>query len=470
MLRAHRVDDVRAAEHALMADLADDGELMRRAARGLADALLHVPTGEVLLVLVGSGDNGGDALYAAVHLLDRGVRVDLVLVDPEKAHAAGLEAARAAGARVVDAPRGHRYVLDAIVGIGGRPGLRERAAEVVGRLGDADVTAVDVPSGVDVDGATTPAPHVRADRTVTFGTYKVAGLVDPAAQAGGGTPVLVDIGLDPHLPAPAVESVEETDGHLLARHLFTGDVSHKYTRGVVGIAAGSDEYAGAAHLCVAGAQAGPAGMVRFVGEESLRHRVVDRAPEVVASSFDDAGRVQAWVVGPGGGEAAGRRLAWALDRDVPLVVDADALQHLPRRFSVPTLLTPHAGELARMLGVERDAVEGDPLGHATRAAEQWDVTVLLKGERTLVVQAGAPVRVNLTATPWLGTAGSGDVLAGLAGSLMAAGLDPRDAGSVAAFLHGRAGQLANPGGPFTALDVARVLPSVVADFLRGDGS
>ncbi|RYJ02912.1 MAG: NAD(P)H-hydrate dehydratase, partial [Actinomycetales bacterium] len=230
------------------------------------------------------------------------------------------------------------------------------------------------------------------------------------------------------------------------------------------------EYAGAAHLCVAGAQAGPAGMVRFVGEESLRHRVVDRAPEVVASSYDEAGRVQAWVVGPGGGSQAGERLAWALEQGVPLVVDADALQHLPDRFEVPALLTPHAGELARMLGVERDDVEAEPLAHATRAAEQWGATVLLKGERTLVVRTGAPARVNLVSTPWLGTAGSGDVLAGFAGALVAAGLDPLDAGSVAALLHGRAGQLANPGGPFTASDVARRLPSVVAAFLRGDGA
>ncbi|KQY60060.1 hypothetical protein ASD11_11215 [Aeromicrobium sp. Root495] len=470
MLRAHRADDVRAAEQALLGTLDDDGELMARAARGLAEAMHHVPAGEVLLVLVGSGSNGGDALFAAAHLLDRGVRVDLLLLEPEKVHAAGLRAALTAGAQVVDRAGGHRFVLDAIVGIGGRPGLREQAVEVVRQLQGADVTSVDVPSGVGVDEATTGEPHVRARRTVTFGTHKVAGLVDPAAAVGGGTPVLVDIGLGPYLGAPAVEALEETDGHVLARHLFTDAVSHKYTRGVVGVAAGSDEYAGAAHLCVAGAQAGPAGMVRFVGEESLRHRVVDRAPEVVASSYDEAGRVQAWVVGPGGGSQAGERLAWALEQGVPLVVDADALQHLPDRFEVPALLTPHAGELARMLGVERDDVEAEPLAHATRAAEQSGATVLLKGERTLVVRTGAPARVNLVSTPWLGTAGSGDVLAGFAGALVAAGLDPLDAGSVAALLHGRAGQLANPGGPFTASDVARRLPSVVAAFLRGDGA
>ncbi|MEH3032681.1 MAG: NAD(P)H-hydrate dehydratase [Aeromicrobium erythreum] len=272
---------------------------------------------------------------------------------------------------------------------------------------------------------------------------------------------MVDLGLD--LPAPAVEAIEPGDGHLLADHLFTTEVSHKYTRGVVGVAAGSAQYAGAAHLCVAGAQAGPAGMVRFLGEDELDRRVVDRAPEVVAAA--EPGRCQAWVVGPGTGDDAGERLATVLAQGVPVVVDADALTHLPDALPVPALLTPHAGELARMLDVDRDAVEADPLGHVTTAAERWSCTVLLKGERTLVATPGRPVRVNLTGTPWLGTAGSGDVLAGLAGSLLAAGLDPHDAGSVAAFLHGRAGQHANPGGPFTASDVAALLPGVVADFL-----
>lgn len=464
MLRAHAVDDVRAAESALMARL-PDGELMRRAARGLADALDHVPTGELVLVLVGPGDNGGDALFAATQLLDRGVRADLCLLDPDRVHAQGLAAARDAGARVVDRPDGHRFVLDGLLGIGARPGLSSRAAELADAVRGADVTAVDVPSGVDVDTGEAPGPHVEATRTVTFGTFKAAGLVDPAASVGGGLPVLVDIGLDGDLAEPSLEAVEPSDGHLVARHLFTGEVSHKYTRGVVGVAAGSAQYAGAAHLCVAGAQAGPAGMVRFLGDDELDRRVVDRAPEVVAAT--EPHRCQAWVVGPGTGDDARERLEVVLDQGVPVVVDADALAVLPGSVPVPALLTPHAGELARMLDVDRETVEARPLAHVREAAERWSCTVLLKGERTLVATPGRPTRVNLTGTRWLGTAGSGDVLAGLAGSLLAAGLDPHDAGSVAAFLHGAAGQRANPGGPFTATDVAAVLPAVLADFLRG---
>lgn len=463
MLRAHDVDDVRAAESALMARL-PDGELMRRAARGLAEALDHVPPGELLLVLVGPGDNGGDALFAATHLLDRGVRVDLCLLDPDRVHAEGLAAARDAGARVVDQPDGHRFVLDGLLGIGARPSLSGRAAELAEAVRGADVTAVDVPSGVDVDTGEAPGPHVVATRTVTFGTFKAAGLVDPAASVGGGLPVLVDIGLDGDLAEPSLEAIEAGDGQLVARHLFTDAVSHKYTRGVVGVAAGSAQYAGAAHLCVAGAQAGPAGMVRFLGDDEIDRRVVDRAPEVVAAT--EPHRCQAWVVGPGTGDDARGRLEIVLDQGVPVVVDADALGVLPDSLPVPALLTPHAGELARMLDVDRETVEARPLAHVREAAERWSCTVLLKGERTLVATPGRPTRVNLTGTKWLGTAGSGDVLAGLAGSLLATGLDPHDAGSVAAFLHGAAGQRANPGGPFTASDVAVVLPVVLADFLR----
>lgn len=464
MLTAHSVAQIRSAEEALAAAL-PPGALMQRAARGLADHLTEINPGELVLMLIGPGNNGGDALYAAVHLRDRGVRVDLCLLDPDKVHVDGLAAALASGAALIEAPTHHRLVLDAIFGIGARPGLEGRAADWAAWI-DATrpvVISVDVPSGVDVDGATASATHVRADSTITFGTYKAALLVSPAATSAS-TVDLVDIGLGPHLGQPLIEAIEPEDGHLVAELLRpmldpTATV-HKYTRGVVGVAAGSEQYAGAAHLCVDGAQSGIAGMVRFVGSAALSARVVDRAPEVVAGR----GRVQAWVVGPGGGGDAEKQLAIALEDDVPLVVDADALRFLPDRFDVPALLTPHAGELAGMLGVARAEVEADPLGHATAAAKHWNATVLLKGARTLVVQEGKPTRVNLSGSPWLATAGAGDVLAGLAGSFLAAGADPRDAGSIAAFLHGAASERANRGGPVTASMVAASLPGTIADF------
>ncbi|MET0928152.1 MAG: NAD(P)H-hydrate dehydratase [Aeromicrobium sp.] len=472
MLRAHRIADVRTAEESLAAGL-PDGELMRRASRGLADALDHVAAGEVVVMLIGPGNNGGDALFAAVHLLDRGVRIDLCVLDEGTVHAEGLAAALTAGAEIVGSPSRQRLCLDALFGIGARPGLTGRSAEWAEWIADTRpyTVAVDVPSGVDVDGGTLPSTgaHVTADATVTFGTYKNALLAGPAAGVTGraGTAIarLVDIGLAPHLPAPSIEAIEPSDGRLLAETFdwLGSPSSHKYSRGVVGIAAGSTQYAGAAHLCVAGAQAGMAGMVRFVGDVDLSRRIVDRAPEVVAGR----GRVQAWVVGPGSGDDADAQLAAALEDGVPVVVDASALQHLPDSFDVPALLTPHAGELAEMLGVRRDTVEADPLGHVTEAAERWGVAVLLKGSRTLVATTGRTTRVNLTGSPWLGTAGSGDVLAGLAGSLLASGADPHDAGSIAAFLHGAAGVRANRGGPITASAVAAALPATMAAFHDG---
>jgi ADP-dependent NAD(P)H-hydrate dehydratase / NAD(P)H-hydrate epimerase len=467
VLTAHSVADVRAAEEALMATL-PEGELMQRAARGLGDALDAIPAGDLVVALIGPGNNGGDALYAATHLLDRGVRVDLCLLDDQKVHPDGLTAALAAGAQVVTEPTEQRWCIDAMLGIGARPGLSGRAEEWATWIAERrpHVVAVDVPSGVDVDAGTVPGPYIRADATVTFGTYKNALLAGPAAAAAGTEPAqLVDIGLGPHLPEPTLESIEAADRHLLGPALTWLDSpsSHKYARGLVGVAAGSDQYAGAAHLCVAGAQAGTAGMVRFVGSDSLSARVVDRAPEVVAQ----AGRVQAWVVGSGGGDNAAEQLALALQDGVPVVIDATALEHLPTTMLVPALFTPHAGELATMLGVERDEVEADPLGHAIRASYRWGATVLLKGQRTLVATQGRATRVNLSGSSWLGTAGAGDVLAGFAGSLMASGLHPHDAGSLAAFLHGAACVRVSRGGPVTASDIVAAIPATVADFLAG---
>ncbi|MDO9379536.1 MAG: NAD(P)H-hydrate epimerase [Nocardioidaceae bacterium] len=476
MLRAHRVDDVRTAEAALMATV-PEGQLMERAARGLAHHLLRLVEGDRaarVLLVVGPGNNGGDALYAGALLAGLGVHVDVLPTDARRVHAEGLAAALAAGATRVDAPVPATVVVDGVVGIGGRGGLREPMAGWWPELhaSGATVVAVDVPSGVDVDTGTLDGDHVTADLTLTFGTHKPALLLDPAARVAGGRPApLVDIGLAPFLPAPLLEALEASDVGVL--EAATGGASdpgaQKYSRGVVGVAAGSEQYAGAAQLCVRGAQAGVAGMVRFVGSPGLCARIVDRCPEVVAHPDDGPhGRVQAWVVGPGGGDEVAARLAMALDDGVPLVVDADALAHLPGSFEVPVLLTPHAGELARMLDVDRDAVEADPLAHATRAAERWGATVLLKGARTLVAHPGEATRVNLTGSPWLATAGAGDVLAGLAGSFLAAGADPRAAGSLAAFLHGASSVRANPGGPITAHQVADHVPATIAAMRRGD--
>ncbi|WP_435974521.1 NAD(P)H-hydrate dehydratase [Streptomyces sp. Qhu_M48] len=478
MRTAHRVETVRAAEAALMARL-PDGALMARAAAGLAAACCSLlgkgrVYGSRVVLLVGSGDNGGDALLAGARLARRGAGVTAVLLGTH-AHEGGLAALRAAGGRIADDPFAPLatadLVLDGITGIGGRGGLRPDAVPVAraARGSDAVVVAVDLPSGVDADTGEVTGEALRADVTVTFGTYKPGLLVDPA-RAYAGALRLVDIGLADELPGvPDLEALQHQD---VARLLpVPGAESDKYRRGVLGVVAGSGRYPGAAVLTVAGALHGGAGAVRYVGPAA--DAVIARHPETLvhAGPPDRAGRVQAWVVGPGLGDEPG--VAEVLASEVPVLVDADGLRGLDpalvRARSAPTLLTPHAGEAAALLGVAREDVEAGRLAAVRELAGRFGATVLLKGSTTLVYGAeGGPVRVNPTGTGWLATAGSGDVLSGLAGSLLAAGLRAVDAASCAAYLHGLAARRVSEGrGPVTAGEVAGALGGAWRDVTAG---
>ncbi|MEW1861496.1 NAD(P)H-hydrate dehydratase [Streptomyces sp. NPDC088194] len=471
MRYGHSVETVRRGEAALMARV-PQGALMQRAAAGLATAgadLLGRVYGARVAVLVGSGANGGDALFAAARLVRRGAAATAVLLNPERAYAEGLAAFRAAGGRVVTADEGARavaradLVLDGVTGIGGKGGLRPEAADLARAAQDARaaVLAVDLPSGVDADTGEVHGPAVRADATVTFGTYKPGLLIDPAAGFAGALR-LVDIGLDGDLGAPELAALQHADvAALLPRPSGESD---KYRRGVVGVAAGSERYPGAAVLAVSGALCGGAGAVRYAGPGGAA--VLARHPEtlVSAGSPRSAGRVQAWVVGPGLGDTADAHTAVgdALAADVPILVDADGLRLLTpeavRRRTAATVLTPHAGEAAALLGWAREEVEGRRLHAVRELAARFGATVLLKGSTTLVADPdpARPVRVNATGSAWLATAGSGDVLSGLTGSLLAAGLAAQDAASVGAYLHGLAARLTEV--PLTALDLADALP------------
>ncbi|MEU3790361.1 NAD(P)H-hydrate dehydratase [Streptomyces fructofermentans] len=476
MRTAYGVETVRAAERELMARL-PEGTLMRRAAAGLAAAcadLVGRVYGSRIVLLVGSGDNGGDALYAGARLARRGAGVTAVLLaSPDRTHPGGLAALRRAGGTTAD-PGGARepigradLVVDGIVGIGGKGGLRPDAAALVDLVREtrAPVVAVDLPSGVEADTGEVRGAAVRADLTVTFGTHKPGLLVDPAKEYAGSVR-LVDIGLA--LPGEGVlEALQHAD--VAALLPAPGAESDKYRRGVVGIAAGSARYPGAAVLAVAGALRGGAGAVRYAGPAG--DAVIARFPETLVSSGspERAGRVQAWVVGPGAGDDADA-VAAVLKADVPVLVDADGLRLADRAVvrarSAPTLLTPHAGEAAALLGTAREEVEGARLASVRELAERYGATVLLKGSTTLVASpGGGAVRVNPTGTPWLATAGSGDVLSGLTGSLLASGLGARDAASVGAYLHGLAGRFASDGAPAGAHDVADAVPEAWRDVM-----
>jgi hydroxyethylthiazole kinase-like uncharacterized protein yjeF len=484
MRLAWRVADVRAAEKALMATL-PEGTLMQRAAAGLARrcALLLGESGSGgvygarVLLLVGSGDNGGDTLYAGARLAARGAQVRALLLSPERVHLAGLAALRQAGGYTVrELPDRADLVLDGIVGIGASGGLRPPAAKIVealpglrSRLGTKPlVVAVDVPSGVAVDTGDVPGDAVTADVTVTFGCLKPAHVLGPAATHAGFVD-LVDIGLGATMRAdPAVRVPDAADiGSWWPR---TGPASDKYTRGVVGVATGSAQYPGAAMLSVSGALAGPTGMVRYAG--SAAEDVVRTHPSVVAApSVAEAGRVQAWVCGSGLGTDDGARveLRSVLATSLPVLLDADALtllvdgQHAADlRRDAPLVVTPHDGEFKRLAG---EAPGADRAGAACRLAAWINGVVLLKGDRTIVATPAGEVWANPTGTSVLATAGSGDVLAGLLGSLLAAGLPPERAAVAAAYVHGLAGRRAAEQGPVTSPDVAAALRPVLNDLL-----
>ena len=469
MRAAHTVAQIRAAESELMAPL-PDGALMQRAATGLAVAcarrLVSVYGARVVL-LVGSGNNGADALWAGARLVERGATVTAVLAGAPATDA--LAALRAAGGRVaeIDALDGADLVVDGLVGIGGRGALHGKAAELA--VEGEHVVAVDVPSGVDADTGAVCGPAVRAGLTVTFGTGK-PGLHVGEGRLRAGRVELVDIGLAPYLGEAEVALLEPVDVALLLPVRPPG--GDKYTSGVVGVAAGSTRYTGAAVLASGAAIGAGVGMVRFAGVAHAAELVSARWPETVVTAVKPgdgagvvaAGRVQAWVVGPGLGtdDDAAAVVQAVLGTDVPVLVDADALtlcaQHPEwlRDRSAATLLTPHDREFERF----GTSVGADRIAAVRRLASDLGVTVLLKGNATLVSD-GSRVLVNDTGSTVLATAGTGDVLSGGIGALLAQGLDPLHAGAVGAYLHGVAGTLAANGAATSASRVIELWPDAV---------
>lgn len=441
-MEAFTVEQVRRLEAAAMGP-EDDGTLMQRAAAGLATVLagelrrrVDRVHGARVLVLVGPGNNGGDALYAGARLARRGVRVEAagVLGTP---HPEGRAALLAAGGRLLDAAdlvNLDRYdlALDGILGIGGRPGLPDAVADLVSRLDEAGVpvVAVDLPSGVVADTGAVPGTAVTAVLTVTFGVAKVCHLLEPGRSRTGRL-VLVDIGLDtageePELDAWDAERVADS-------WPWPAPQSDKYAKGVVGVDCGSETYPGAGIMATYGAVHGGAGMVRFLGPESAQGVLTTNLPDVVFAP----GRVQAHLLGSGWGDRSDgdRAVADAVASGVPGVLDADGLSHRPDRMPAHWLLTPHAGELARLLGVERAEVEDDPLAAVRAGVQRTGATVLLKGATQLVARPGTrTVEVAVPGPAWTGRAGSGDTLGGLCAAVLAAGRPAHEAAVLGASL------------------------------------
>ncbi|TLM86956.1 NAD(P)H-hydrate epimerase [Pseudarthrobacter sp. NamE5] len=506
MISAYTGTQIRQAEEPLLATGLGD-VLMQRAAYGLANAVINELKsrglrlyGAKVAVLAGKGNNGGDGLYAAAFLAARGTRTTAVLTGDD-AHPKALAAFEAAGGRVhrlADAAPGELaaeaaradVVIDAILGTGAKGGLRGPAATLVATLtellpaagGQTSVVACDLPSGVDADTGDVSGPVLPAHLTVTFGGAKTGLLADPGADYAGSVQV-VPIGIEQHLPEPSLRRLEVQDLALLLPR--PARRSHKYSRGVLGVVAGSAAYPGAAVLACRGALAAGVGMVRYLGPPEVADVVRQSCPEVVCSTGSVAdNRVQAWLVGSGMGPEEHEQLQRTRDAvtsGLPVVADAGALPALPDVLAPHIVLTPHAGELAALLqrlgGTEdRGAVEGATLAAVRRAAELTGATVLLKGASTLVAAPSGAVFSQADGTPWLATAGSGDVLAGVIGALLAqAGSDvgPFEKASadgnqrwaavaaLGAALHGKAGRAASEaesGGPIAAGAIAALIP------------
>jgi hydroxyethylthiazole kinase-like uncharacterized protein yjeF len=452
MIKAYTVEQIRAAETVALQDDRDDG-VMKRAAYQVAAVVLDrldVVVGRSAVLLVGPGNNGGDALFAGATLRRRGMAVTAVLLDEQRAHPAGLRALRRAGGRVV--PAGTQsaqrrlatadVVIDGLLGLAAKPPLRRNVADLVQMANAATglKVAVDLPTGIDPDSGRSPGVTFAADVTVTFGGMKAGLLV---ADSHVGRLVVVELGFQP----AGADVFALTDLDVRGLLPDPGQADDKFSGGVPGIVAGSPRYPGAAILAVGGAVGTRPGMVRYAGAQAAT--VVTRWPEVVAGDDPESvGQVQAWVAGPGMGtdDRAEASLRFVMAVDEPVLVDADGLTMLAARMSLlearrsrVTLLTPHSREFARLFP---DLDPADRLASVRTAAARSGATILLKGHRTVIADPSGKVAVNTTGSSWLATAGSGDVLSGIIGSFLATGLSAWEAAAVAAHLHGRAGERA----------------------------
>lgn len=280
------------------------------------------------------------------------------------------------------------------------------------------------------------------------------------------------------------ETVKWTSGDVRANWPTPGPDDDKYSRGVLGVVTGSAAYPGAAVLGVSGAIRAGAGMVRYVGPARAQDLVLAHRPEAVTHDSGDVAeklpRAQAWLVGSGVADHPEQEAAIGsvIAAGIPMVVDAGALEVVARSRAAgardiaaeQVLLTPHAGELRRTLeslrhSVTAEEIAADRAGHARLLAEATRSTVLLKGARTLVTAPGGLLIELPEAPAWLATAGSGDVLAGIAGALLAQGLNAAHAGASAAWIHAEAARRASKRGPIAALDIADALPRTIAEVL-----
>lgn len=419
----------------------DVAELMERAGRAVAEeALRRFPDARSFGAVCGKGANGGDARIA-------------------------LEALRAAGRQAAEGLAGD-VLIDGLFGTGFSGEPRAEAAAAIEQLNSAGVpvVAVDVPSGVDASTGEVPGAAVRAAATVTFHGRKV-GLEVAPGRFHAGEVVVADIGLEP----------QETEHGLITDAVIDlvpakRDEDTKYTAGSVLVVGGAAGLTGAACLAARAAFRADAGYVAVAAPEEslpvLETLLVEAVKRPLQEALEAADRASALALGPGLGrdeerKALVRRLLE--ETDLPAVVDADGLWELePFEREATTVLTPHSGELGRLLGQEAAWVDAHRLQAVRRAADEFRCTVLLKGADTLVTQCYKERVLVHGGSPALATAGTGDVLTGVIAAFLAKGLDGVTAAAAGAAVHARAAALAGKPRGLVAGDVVEALPRAFA--------
>jgi NAD(P)H-hydrate epimerase len=434
----YTAEEMRAAEAGHDVD-----ELMERAGRAIADAVLaHYPDARRICAVCGKGANGGDG-WIALRLLDQAGRDTSDELDQEA-----------------------DVVIDALFGTGFRGEPRADAAELIGRINahGGRVVAVDIPSGVDASTGEVPGAAVHADVTVTMHGAKVGLVVGPGRYLAGEV-VVGDIGIEHD--ETAARLVTEEILRLVPRRR---EHDTKYTAGSVLVVGGSPGMTGAVCLAAEAAFRADAGYVAVATARQAMPVVEARLLEAVKRPLDEvddaAERATSLAIGPGLGRGDdARKLVARLLREleVPAVVDADALFGLqPDDWPAPRVLTPHAGELGRLLDEPSDWVDAHRLEALRRAVETFRCVVLLKGPDTLVGAPGEGVLVSTEGIPALATAGTGDVLTGTIGAFLGKGVDARLAAAAGAFACGRAARLAPHRVGLVASDVVAALPAALA--------
>lgn len=487
--------------------------LMERAGRAVSVEVAEVVpsrvscAGRPVGLVAGKGNNGGDAFVAARLLREWGWSVEVLLagrVDEVRGDALGaLLRLRSAGVPVAerplagdwsDADTGPQWaaVVDGVLGTGIRgsaEGVSAAAIEWINRVGRrAPVVAIDIPSGLNADTGAAAGPVVRADRTVTMGLPKT-GFLEPAALEWVGSVSVADIGIPASLADPPAGGRELIAGSEVAGLLPARPrAAHKGDYGHVLIMSGAAGFSGAVALAARAGLRSGVGLVSAVVPRRIASTVASLVPEAMVQAAEEtadgalaaagwdrwwagAPRFTAALMGPGmtpGPDSKTLVRAMLRQSTAPIVLDADALNAFAGdaeslRARAPTVLTPHPGEMGRLLGWKTEAVQADRFGAAAEAAERTGAVVVLKGAGTIVHARGRLPCVNLTGNPGMATGGSGDVLAGLLAGLLAQGLEPWDAARAAVFIHGRAGDAAaacRSMAAMTASDVIEALPGV----------